>query len=88
MIDQTSVGLVKRQYFTFAEPPHEMPLESGEKLGPITLAYETCGRLNLVRKRWDKFRVPAAERKATGVPALEYMIGQQEKRGRGRPRKI
>ncbi|MCS7259159.1 MAG: homoserine O-acetyltransferase [Anaerolineae bacterium] len=40
-----SVGLVERQYFTFAtdEP---MPLDSGEKLGPITLAYETYGRLN------------------------------------------
>ncbi|MGC8877798.1 MAG: homoserine O-acetyltransferase MetX [Anaerolineae bacterium] len=40
-----SVGLVERQYFTFAtdEP---MPLDSGEKLGPITLAYETYGQLN------------------------------------------
>jgi homoserine O-acetyltransferase len=40
-----SVGLVERQYFTFAtdEP---MPLDSGETLGPITLAYETYGRLN------------------------------------------
>jgi homoserine O-acetyltransferase len=34
------------QYFTFAEPPHELVLESGEKLGPITLAYETYGQLN------------------------------------------
>ncbi len=41
-----SVGIVETQYFTFAEPPNEMPLESGEKLGPITLAYETYGRLN------------------------------------------
>jgi homoserine O-acetyltransferase len=46
MIDPTSVGLVERQYYTFGEPPNEMPLESGEKLGPITLAYETYGRLN------------------------------------------
>jgi homoserine O-acetyltransferase len=43
-----SVGLVQRQYFTFAtdEP---MPLDSGEKLGPITLAYETYGQLNADR---------------------------------------
>jgi homoserine O-acetyltransferase len=40
-----SVGLVKRQYFTYAED-EPMPLDSGETLGPITLAYETYGRLN------------------------------------------
>jgi homoserine O-acetyltransferase len=34
------------KYFTFAQPPNELVLESGEKLGPITLAYETYGRLN------------------------------------------
>ncbi|XHH10258.1 MAG: homoserine O-acetyltransferase [Candidatus Bathyarchaeia archaeon] len=33
-------------YFTFAYPPNELNLESGEKLGPITLAYETYGKLN------------------------------------------
>ena len=32
--------------FTFAHPPDELRLESGEKLGPITLAYETYGDLN------------------------------------------
>mgnify|MGYP005846744187 CR=1 FL=1 len=41
-----SAGLVRTQYFRFAEPPHEMELDSGERLGPITLAYETYGRLN------------------------------------------
>ncbi len=34
------------KYFTFANPPEELILESGEKLGPITLAYETYGELN------------------------------------------
>jgi homoserine O-acetyltransferase len=34
------------QNYTFAYPPDELTLESGEKLGSITLAYETCGELN------------------------------------------
>jgi homoserine O-acetyltransferase len=41
-----SVGLVKKKSYTFAEPPNEMILECGAKLGPITIAYETCGKLN------------------------------------------
>jgi len=41
-----SIGFVETQYFTFAYPPDELLLESGEKLGPITLAYETYGMLN------------------------------------------
>src|SRR5512137_170932 len=41
-----SVGVVETQYYTFAEPGKEHKLESGEKLGPITLAYETYGKLN------------------------------------------
>ena len=45
-MDNNSVGLVVTKYFTFAEPPNELVLESGAKLGPITLAYETYGELN------------------------------------------
>jgi len=41
-----SVGKVETQYFTFAEPPHELKLKSGVSLGPITVAYETYGELN------------------------------------------
>ena len=42
-IDQNnSVGFVKTQNFTF----ESLKLESGEKFGPITLAYETYGILN------------------------------------------
>ena len=44
-----SVGLVETQFFTCAEPPHELVLESGRSLGPITLAYETYGQLNAAR---------------------------------------
>ena len=41
-----SVGIVETEYFTFAEPPDELELECGRKLGPITLAYETYGEMN------------------------------------------
>ncbi len=38
--------MVQTKYFHFAFPPHELALENGEKLGPITVAYETYGTLN------------------------------------------
>lgn len=41
-----SVGITEKKYFTFAEPPNELVLESGARLGPITIAYETLGKLN------------------------------------------
>lgn len=41
-----TVGRVEKQFFTFAEPPNAMRLESGKSFGPITLAYEICGTMN------------------------------------------
>ncbi|MBN1224982.1 MAG: homoserine O-acetyltransferase [Candidatus Aminicenantes bacterium] len=41
-----SVGEVEKQLFNFAEPPNEMSLQCGKKLGPITMAYETYGELD------------------------------------------
>jgi len=41
-----NIGIVATEYFTFAQPPHELKLECGKLLGPITLAYETYGELN------------------------------------------
>ena len=41
-----SVGVVQTKYFTFAEPPDVLVLESERTLGPVTLAYETYGALN------------------------------------------
>jgi homoserine O-acetyltransferase len=49
MAEEGSVGIVETKQFTFAEPPHEMTLECGRTLGPITLAYETYGELNEAR---------------------------------------
>ncbi len=47
--DRITVGLVEKKYFTFAEPPDAMQLESGGSFGPVTLAYETYGELNAER---------------------------------------
>jgi homoserine O-acetyltransferase len=43
---KNSVGIVETKYYTFAGPGNELKLESGDSLGPITLAYETYGKLN------------------------------------------
>jgi homoserine O-acetyltransferase len=43
--DLVSVGIVAKKFFTFAEPPSEMRLESDARLGPVTIAYETYGNL-------------------------------------------
>lgn len=48
-MDPRSIGIVEKRFVTFAGPPGEMPLRSGASLGPITLAYETYGRLNEAR---------------------------------------
>ena len=37
---------VETKFFSFASHPAELLLDSGEKLGPVTLAYETYGKLN------------------------------------------
>ena len=44
--DGSSVGVVEKKIYSFAEPPGEMILENGARLGPIRIAYETCGELN------------------------------------------
>jgi homoserine O-acetyltransferase len=42
----TTLQNIETKQFTFGYPPDKLKLESGEKLGPITLAYETYGALN------------------------------------------
>lgn len=48
MFPPNSVGLVKTEYFTFAQD-EPFRLESGATLSPVTIAYETYGRLNADR---------------------------------------
>jgi homoserine O-acetyltransferase len=43
--DIGNAGIVAPQFVTVAEPPNELALESGERLGPIILSYETYGTL-------------------------------------------
>jgi len=45
-MDANNIEYVETQFLTCCEPPNELVLKSGEKLGPITIAYETYGRLN------------------------------------------
>lgn len=44
--EQESIGIVETQYCTIAEPPHQLELECGRRLGAVTIAYETYGELN------------------------------------------
>jgi len=44
--DAGNAGIVVTQTVTVAEPPGRLPLESGDRLGPITLAFETYGELS------------------------------------------
>lgn len=43
---EASLGVVKPKQFTFSWPQDELVLDSGQKLGSITLTYETYGELN------------------------------------------
>ena len=40
---------MEKQTFTFAHPPAGLTLACGASIGPVTIAYETCGRLNADR---------------------------------------
>lgn len=44
--DENSVGIVQTQFATLFVHPHELTLEGGQTLGPITVAYETYGELS------------------------------------------
>src|SRR5690349_6694358 len=44
--ESRSVGIVRTQQATLFEPPHELTLAAGAKLGPIRVAYETYSELS------------------------------------------
>lgn len=47
MNSENSAGIVKTQFFTFAEKEKDyLELDSGRRFGPVTVAYETYGNLN------------------------------------------
>src|SRR3989339_1636817 len=41
-----SIGIVKTQFYTFPDNALPLLLESGKTLAPVTIAYETYGKLN------------------------------------------
>lgn len=45
-LPKDNVGIIEPRFYTFAQAPNELVLDSGKKLGPITLCYETYGTLN------------------------------------------
>ncbi len=48
-MEKGNLGKIETKYYTFGEVSNQLLLESGEKLGPVTLAYETYGLLNSAR---------------------------------------
>lgn len=45
-MNKKSLGIVETRYFTFGQTPDELLLDCGQKLGPVTLVYETYGKLD------------------------------------------
>lgn len=41
--------ITEKQYYTYGHPPDQITLESGARLGPVTIAYETWGTLSPAR---------------------------------------
>ena len=46
IVEEGSIGLVETKYYSFGDPQDKFVLDNGNELGPITVAYETYGKLN------------------------------------------
>jgi homoserine O-acetyltransferase/O-succinyltransferase len=44
--DERSVGIVETRFATLFEPPLALQLAGGDEIGPVTVAYETYGKLS------------------------------------------
>ena len=67
-----SVGLVAPHDHTFAQPPDALKLDSGKRLGPITVRYETYGTLNEARSNAILvFHALAGSHHAAGYHSLD-----------------
>jgi homoserine O-acetyltransferase len=75
-VTKKDLGLVETQYFQFAGAPHELDLECKQKLGPVTLAYETYGVLNA-----DKSNVVLVEHALSGDAHAAGLHEGEKKRG-------
>jgi len=71
-----SVGVVEEQTFTFAED-EPFCLESGAALGPVTLTYETYGRLNADRSN----AILVCHALSGGAHAAGYQSADDDKPG-------
>jgi O-acetylhomoserine (thiol)-lyase len=76
---KSDLGEVKTKFFTFGDRQHPFVFRTGEKLAPVTLAYETYGKLS-----------PAEGQRHPGVPRPERQParGRPERRGEGRGRPV
>lgn len=45
-LESSPLGVIETQFYTFADGPEKFTLMSGQKLGPVTVAYETYGTLS------------------------------------------
>ena len=76
MTTEQSIGSVTTETFTFAED-EPFCLESGATLGPVTLAYETYGRLNADRSN----AILICHALSGSAHAAGYLDGDPEKLG-------
>ena len=69
--DSQSVAIVQTQFVKLFEPPHVLTLEGGQRLGPVTVAYETYGTLTPEK---DNAIIRASDNPKRG-PTSPYLDG-------------